>query len=222
MKNIIIAIDGPAGSGKTSSAKLIAEILGYKYIDSGAMYRAVSFAWLKSGLPIEEKFANEILDNIKLDLEPSDNGQKTILNGLDISDEIRSAEVTIAVSPISAMGTVRQRMIAMQREMGKNGGIVMDGRDIGTVVFPQAELKIFFTATVEERTTRRVNELKAKNVDCSFEEIKNQIIARDNYDTNRALSPMIPANDAIILDTTGMNLETQVETVIKIIKEMIN
>jgi CMP/dCMP kinase len=222
MKKIIIAIDGPAGSGKTSSAKLIAEKLGYKYIDSGAMYRAVSLAWLTSGLPIEEQYSEGILDNIKLDLEPSDVGQKTILNGLDVSNEIRSAEVTTAVSPISAMGTVRKKMIALQKEIGKDGGIVMDGRDIGTVVFPQAELKIFFTATVEERAQRRVNELKAKNIACSFQEIKEQIILRDNYDTTRELSPMVPADDAIILDTTGMNLETQVETVMSIIKGMMN
>lgn len=222
MKKIIIAIDGPAGSGKTSSAKLIAEKLGYKYIDSGAMYRAVSWAWLSSGLPINEEFAEEILDKIRLDLQPSSAGQKTILNGLDISDEIRSAEVTTAVSPISAMGTVRRKMILLQREMGKNGGIVMDGRDIGTVVFPQAELKIFFTATVKERAQRRVNELKAKGVNVSLEEIQEQITARDNYDTTRELSPMVPAADAIILDTTGMNLETQVETVMNIIKGIIN
>ncbi|MEI6091033.1 MAG: (d)CMP kinase [bacterium] len=222
MKKIIIAIDGPAGSGKTSSAKLIAEKLGYKYIDSGAMYRAVSWAWLSSGFPIDEEFAEEILDNIHLDLQPSENGQKTILNGIDISDDIRSTLVTTAVSPISAMGSVRKRMIAIQREIGKNGGIVMDGRDIGTVVFPQAELKIFFTATVQERAQRRVNELKAKGVSASLEEIQKQITARDNYDTTRELSPMIPAADAIILDTTGMNLETQVETVMNIIKGIMN
>ncbi len=221
MKNIIIAIDGPAGSGKTSSAKAIAEKLGYKYIDTGAMYRAVSLAWLKSGLPIDEQYAKEILNGIKLDLEPSENGQKTILNGIDVSDGIRSSEVTVAVSPISAMGTIRKTMIAIQRELGKNGGIVMDGRDIGTVVFPQAELKIFFTATVEERTQRRVNELTAKGVSCVYDEIKNQIIVRDNYDTTRELSPMVPAEDAIILDTTGMNLYTQVETVMKIIEGII-
>lgn len=217
MKKIIIAIDGPAGSGKTSSAKIIAEKLGYKYIDTGAMYRAVSFAWLISGLPIDEQYAEQILNGIKLELEPSPLGQRTLLNGKDVSENIRSAEVTTAVSPVSAMGTVRRMMIMLQRRMGKSGGIVMDGRDIGTVVFPQAELKIFFTATIEERAQRRVNELQAKGIVCNLEEIKQQITARDIYDTNRELSPMVPAEDAIILDTTGMNLETQVETVMKII-----
>jgi cytidylate kinase len=217
MKKIIIAIDGPAGSGKTSSAKIIAEKLGYKYIDTGAMYRAVSFAWLISGLPIDEQYAEQILNGIKLELEPSPLGQRTLLNGKDVSENIRSAEVTTAVSPVSAMGTVRRMMIMLQRQMGKNGGIVMDGRDIGTVVFPQAELKIFFTATIEERAQRRVNELQAKGIVCSLEEIKQQITARDIYDTTRELSPMVPADDAIILDTTGMNLETQVETAMKII-----
>lgn len=221
-KKIIIAIDGPAGSGKTSSAKLIAEVLNYKYIDTGAMYRAVSLAWLNLGLAIEESFAIEVLEKVVLDLEPSENGQKTILNGVDVSDAIRSQEVTKAVSPISAMGTVREKMIAMQREMGKKGGIVMDGRDIGTVVFPQAELKIFFTATSEERALRRFRELQAKGINADFDELHKQIIARDIYDETRELSPMKPAEDAIILDTTGMSLTEQVDEVMNIIKEKFN
>ena len=143
MKKIIIALDGPAGSGKTTSARLVAKKLGYLYIDTGAMYRAVTLEWLNSGTELNEENVNRITDNLMVNLEQSEIGQRTILNGKDVSDDIRLPEVTKFVSPVSAMAYVREKMVAQQREISKGGGVVMDGRDIGTVVFPNAELKIF-------------------------------------------------------------------------------
>ena len=221
MKKIIIALDGPAGSGKTSTAKVVAGELNYIYIDTGAMYRAVTLAWMRSGKEIDEKYANEIMDNVTVELKQSDNGLRTILNGEDVSDAIRDLKVTKLVSPVSAMGYIREKLVAQQRVIAKGGGVVMDGRDIGTVVFPNAELKIFFTATPEIRADRRLKELKEKGVEITHNEILEQIIARDKYDSTREIAPLKQADDAILMDTSYMNLQEQsnkvVEMAIKII-----
>ena len=155
MKKIIIAIDGPSGSGKSTTAREAAKILNYLYIDTGAMYRAVTLGWLRSGKEFNEDFICELVKNLNLDLKITNEGQKTFLNGLDVSFDIRKPDVTRWVSPVSAIDCVRTAMVEIQRNMGKSGGVVMDGRDIGTVVFPEAQLKIFLVASIEERAVRR-------------------------------------------------------------------
>ena len=221
MKKIIIAIDGPAGSGKSTTAKLAAEKLGYVYIDTGAMYRAVTLAWLRSKLELTEEILCNLLGKINIELRPSDAGQKTILNGEDVSEEIRTIEVTKNVSPVSAIGCVREKLVEMQRELGKNGGVVMDGRDIGTVVFPDAELKIFLIASVETRAVRRTLELKNKGINESIDDIKNQIVERDRYDSSREISPLKKAGDAIEIDTSNLTIEGQTEKVIELASAII-
>lgn len=222
MKKIVIAIDGPAGSGKSSSAKIVAERLGYIYIDTGAMYRAVTLEALRRGIAENEEEICKILDEIKIELRTSPQGQRTILNGVDVSDDIRLPEVTRLVSPVSAIGCVREKLVAEQRRIGGSGGVVMDGRDIGTVVFPNAELKIYLVASIAARAERRAKELREKGIPVEIEEIKKQIIERDNYDSSRAISPLRKAEDAILIDTSDMTLEQQSELIIELANKIIN
>lgn len=219
---IIIAIDGPAGSGKTTTAKLVAEELDYIYIDTGAMYRAVTLAWINSGKEMTEKNLTQIVDNIEIKLEPSASGQKTILNGEDVSDEIRTSEVTNYVSPVSAMSYVREKMVAQQRDYGRKGGAVMDGRDIGTVVFPDAQLKIFLIASIEARAQRRAKEMKQKGIDVSINEIREQIEQRDKYDSSRSNSPLKKAEDAIEIDTSNLTINEQKNKILELAKNIIS
>lgn len=223
MKKIKIAIDGPAGSGKTTTAKIVAEKLGYIYIDTGAMYRAVTLAWIRSGKELNENIICNLMENIDIKLKNSSTGQRTFLNNEDVSDDIRLPEVTKSVSPVSAIGCVREKLVAMQRELGKHGAAVLDGRDIGTVVFPDAELKIYLVASVDSRAERRTKELREKNMEFSVEEIKDQIIDRDNYDSSRAISPLRKAEDATEIDTSNLTIQQQCELIIdfaiKIIEE---
>ncbi len=221
MKKIIIALDGPAGSGKTTTAKRLAEKLSYVYIDTGAMYRAVTLAWMRSGLEINDKYAAKLVDSIKVELVNKGNGQLTYLDGKDVSDEIRTTEVTKLVSPVSAMPYVREKMVAMQREMGFKGGVVMDGRDIGTAVFPNADLKIFLIASIDARAERRTKEMLEKGMDANVEDIKQQIIDRDNYDSSREYSPLKKADDAIEIDTSNMTIDDQVDSIYNLAQEII-
>ncbi|MGE5479484.1 MAG: (d)CMP kinase [Chloroflexota bacterium] len=213
-KKLIIAIDGPAGSGKTTSAKIVAEKLGYIYIDTGAMYRAVTLAWLRSGSELTEDNVAEILDKIEIKLEQSPDGQRTLLDGEDVGEQIRTPDVTKFVSPVSAMPLVREKMVEQQREIGSRGGCVLDGRDIGTVVFPQADLKIFLVATIESRAERRRKELAAKGIAVEFGEMKKQIEDRDRYDSSRAMSPLRKADDAIEIDTSNLTIEEQTNKIL--------
>jgi cytidylate kinase len=214
-QGIIIAIDGPAGSGKSTTARLVAQKLGYLYIDTGAMYRAVTLAWIKSKTNLTTDNVDSILNAITIELKQGQNQQIVLLNGFDVSDEIRQPDVTSYVSPISAMKNVRDFLVAQQRNIGKLGGVVMDGRDIGTVVFPEAELKIFLIATPEERAKRRQLELHNKGIDQEYESILKSIIDRDNYDSNREISPLRKASDAVELDTTNLSIEEQCEFVVE-------
>jgi CMP/dCMP kinase len=214
MKKIIIAIDGPAGSGKTTTAKIVAEKLGYLYIDTGAMYRAVSLAWLKKSKEYDEIGVRRLCDEINIELKTSFKGQRTLIDGVDVSDEIRTPEVTKMVSPVSANGYVRNAMVALQRELGEKGGVVMDGRDIGTVVFPNAELKIFLVASIDARAQRRTLEMKQKGIPADEKEIKEQILYRDNYDSTRSHSPMYKADDAIEIDSSEITIEQQSEIIL--------
>lgn len=221
MKKIIIAIDGPAGSGKSTTAKLLSNKLGYLYIDTGAMYRAVTLYWLRSNLPLEEKYVASLLDNIKIDLLKGDSNLITLLNGEDVSSEIRKPEVTNFVSPISTFESVRNFLVAQQRNLGRAGGVVMDGRDIGTVVFPDAALKIFLIANTEERIRRRLKELRESGININEGEVRKQIVERDRIDSQRTYSPLRKAEDAIEIDTTNLTIEQQVEIIYNLALEKI-
>jgi cytidylate kinase len=221
MKNIKIAIDGPAGSGKTTTAKIVAEKLGYIYIDTGAMYRAVTLAWLRSGKQLTDYNICDLMKNLDISIKNTSSGQRTFLFDEDVSDDIRLPDVTKHVSPVSAIGCVREKLVAMQRELGKDGAAVLDGRDIGTVVFPDAELKIYLIASVESRAERRTKELREKNMEFSVEEIKQQISDRDNYDSSRAISPLRKADDAVEIDTSNLTIKQQCDLIIDFAKKII-
>lgn len=212
---IIIAIDGFSSSGKSTMARRLASAIGYRYIDSGAMYRAVTLFALEAGFigPDGQPDAAALeaaLPHIHVDFEPQPDGtQHTMLNGVDVEAEIRRLRVSNVVSPVAALPAVRHALVAMQKEMGRKRGIVMDGRDIGTVVFPDAELKIFMTADAEVRARRRYDELTAKGDSVSFEEVYQNVIRRDHADMTRAISPLRQADDAIVLDNSHMTVEEQ-------------
>ncbi len=228
MKKIIIAIDGYSSSGKSSFARAIAREMNYIYIDSGAMYRAVTLYCLRKGYVGNDflKTADIISDlreiNIGFAYNPDISGYETFLNSENVETQIRGVEVSSYVSRISLIPEVRSRMVELQREIGRERGIVMDGRDIGTVVFPDAELKIFMTASVEIRAKRRYDELKGKNMDVDFETIKNNIIVRDITDENRDISPLRRADDAIVLDNSRMTMTEQLRWIREIIKNKLN
>jgi cytidylate kinase len=214
-KKLIIAIDGYSSCGKSTFARLIAKDLNYIYIDSGAMYRAVTLFCMRrnfiSAAGVNMKGILTELNDINIDFvfNPDINEYETFLNSENVETEIRSMEVTSHVSRISQIYEVRDRMVELQRQIGVTKGIVMDGRDIGTVVFPDADIKIFMTASVEIRARRRFDELKNKGLNIDFEEIKRAIIARDIADENRDISPLKRADDAIILDNSRMNISDQ-------------
>ncbi len=214
---IIIAIDGFSSSGKSTMARRLASRIGYRYIDSGAMYRAVTLYALEAGLiasdgTIDEDSLVTALPHLQIDFEPqSDGTQHTMLNGIDVEDEIRRLRVSNAVSPVAAIPAVRHALVDMQKEMGKTKGIVMDGRDIGTVVFPQAELKIYVDATAETRAQRRFKEMVEKGAQVSYEDILANVVHRDHIDTTRSESPLRRADDAISLDNSRMTIEEQDE-----------
>lgn len=217
MKKITIAIDGFSSCGKSTMAKDLAREIGYIYIDSGAMYRAVTLYSIENdifkGEEIDtERLRKEIADiHISFQLNPETGRPDTYLNGINVENKIRNMEVSNRVSPIAALDFVREAMVAQQQEMGQAKGIVMDGRDIGTTVFPDAELKIFVTATPEIRAQRRYDELKAKGQEAGFEEILENVKKRDYIDQNREVSPLRKADDALLLDNTDLTISQQKE-----------
>lgn len=217
MKKITIAIDGHSSCGKSTMAKDLAREIGYLYIDSGAMYRAVTLYSLRNGLFTEQGIDTEALKaampNIRISfrLNPETLRPITLLNGEDVEEEIRTMKVSSHVSPIAALGFVRQALVEQQREMGKAKGIVMDGRDIGTVVFPDAELKVFVTASPEIRARRRYDELRAKGQTANYEEILANVKERDYIDQNREVGPLRQAADAVLLDNSDKTIAEQKE-----------
>ena len=214
---IIIAVDGFSSCGKSTMAKALARNIGYIYIDSGAMYRAVTLYCLDHGLidgdTVDTDTLRSLMDDIQIDFRPDpETGMThTFLNGIDVEREIRSMRVSDKVSPVSAIPFVRTAMVAAQQKMGERKGIVMDGRDIGTTVFPHAELKIFVTATPEIRARRRYDELKAKGQEASFDEILENVKQRDYIDQHREVSPLRKADDALLLDNSNLSIEQQKE-----------
>ncbi|MBP7151121.1 (d)CMP kinase [Porphyromonadaceae sp. NP-X] len=216
MKKIVVAIDGFSSGGKSTMAKDLAQDVGYTYIDSGAMYRAVALYALRNGwitendIDIEELKKN--IGSLKIDFKPNEQGvSETYLNGENVEKEIRTLEVANAASRVSALDFVRKELVRQQQQMGLQKGIVMDGRDIGTVVFPQAELKIFLTASPEIRARRRMEEMLAKGEKVSFEEVLANIKERDERDLHRAESPLRKADDAIIIDNSNLTRNEQRE-----------
>jgi len=225
LKKIIIAIDGPAASGKSTTAKHVAKALGYLHIDTGAMYRAMALKVLRSNISPADSAAIAKLANstsIRLIAPHEFNAKVRIeLDGVEVSDEIRSPEVTQIVSPVSTIAAVRSQMVNEQRAMGVHGGIVLEGRDIGTVVFPDAELKIFLIADTHERALRRRKDLERSHVDISIEQLERQIMERDAIDSHRDISPLKKADDAFELDTTHLTIEQQVDVIVRKAKEII-
>ncbi len=220
LKEIKIAIDGPAAAGKSTIAKITAEKLGYTYIDTGAMYRALTYKALKQSIDMNNGQAlGELLKETIISLEPKENGQVVRVDGVDVSEAIRSSEVTANVSQIAAHHPVRILMVEKQRQLGEQSGVVMDGRDIGTHVLPTAELKIFMTASVEERAERRYTENKARGIETSLEQLKKEIEERDEKDSNREVSPLRQAEDAVLLDTTAMSIEEVADEISRLAKE---
>ena len=228
MKNITIAIDGYSSTGKSTLAKQLAKHLGYVYVDTGAMYRAVTFFAMQHGYISNDYFDKETLVNgvesIKLNFVfNSEIGfAEMYLNNVNIEKQIRTIEVSNFVSKVAEVSQVRAKLVEQQQEMGKNKAIVMDGRDIGTVVFPNAELKIFMTASPETRAQRRFDELQAKGDSVSFEEVLKNVQERDYIDTHREDSPLVIAQDAIEIDNSYLTREEQFNTVLELIEEISN
>lgn len=219
-KNIQIAIDGPAGAGKSTIAKIVAEALGFTYIDTGAMYRAVTYKAMQQNIHLDDeaKLA-EMLEVSTIELKPSPQGQLVFLDGHNVSAEIRSNEVTSSVSQVAAHAKVRELLVAQQQKLAANGGVVMDGRDIATHVLKDAELKVFMSATVEERARRRLIDNQKRGIESSLEKLQKEIALRDKKDSEREASPLIQAEDAIFLDTTALSIDDAAQAILKLAEE---
>lgn len=215
-----IAIDGPASAGKSTVAKLVAHRLGYVYCDTGAMYRAVTWAALKRGVKLDDNLAlEEMVAEIKISFTPSDEGQRVYVDQDEVTDDIRLPEIANNVSTVAAQLSVREALTKRQQEIAFKGGIVMDGRDIGTTVLPDAQVKIFLVASVKERALRRFKENKAKGIMADLEQLEQEIAERDRKDSTRAVSPLVQAADAVKVDTTMLSIEQVVAKIMGIIQK---
>ena len=219
MKEINIAIDGPASSGKSTVAKILAKNYGYIYTDTGAMYRGVTYLAIKHHVPFsdEEKLV-ALLDRYPITFEQTSDGQKVYANGEEITEAIRQNDVTNGVSEVSAWSKVREKLVEVQKAIAKNGGVVMDGRDIGTVVLPKADVKIFLTASAEVRAKRRFDELQQKGDKTPYAQILAETKQRDKQDSERAIAPLKQAADAVLLDTSGDTVEQSVNAILDIVR----
>lgn len=219
-KRCLVAIDGPVGAGKSTVAKITARKLNIVYIDTGAMYRAVGLYVTRKGLDTKDaNQVNSVLDEISLDVKLSNEGQKIFLNGEDVTKLIRTPEISMAASNVSAVKEVREKLVEIQRNLAESKSVIMDGRDIGTVVLPNATTKIFLNADLDVRADRRYKELIKKGQNVTFEDVKNDIIKRDKNDMSRAASPLKKADDAVEVDTTGKTLDEVVNDIISIVNE---
>jgi len=224
-KKIIIAIDGLSGCGKSSTAKLLAKEMSYKYLDSGAMYRAVTLYIIENSIDYQNlKKLNNILDEIRLEFikENTSDSYQIFLNNKNVEKKIRSKKVSELVSEISKISIIRKKLVKMQRKIGDNKGIVMEGRDIATVVFPDAELKIFMQADINVRAKRRLKDFEKIGKKISLKEVKLNLLERDNKDSSRKDSPLKITSDSLILDTTSISLQDQIEFIKKEVKKIIN
>ena len=214
MKNLVVAIDGPAGAGKSTVAQLAARKLGCTYIDTGAMYRAVAWKTLQRKQPVTDELILDVVKDVHVELAYVEGKTTVSVDGTDVTGEIRTPEVTAIVSQVAALGPVRSRMVELQRRMAAKGSVLMDGRDIATSVLPDANVKIFLTASIEERARRRFKEMQAKGYNVSLEELQKDIAARDKADSEREISPLVQAPDAELLDTSHMGIDEVVQAII--------
>ena len=219
---IAVAVDGPAGAGKSSISKIVAKKLGYLYIDTGAMYRSVTWAVLHNHIDVNNQTAVEaLLPELDLTMEPSVDSCKVFIAGEDITDYIRTPQVNNAVSIVASYKGVRQYLVERQRLMAEAGGVILDGRDIGSVVLPNAELKIYLTASVEARAMRRYLEVKGTVNEQTLEDIKDSVMQRDDMDKNRKESPLIQVEDAVLVDSSEMTFDETVEHILHLVQERI-
>ena len=218
--HMAVAIDGPSGAGKSSLARCCAEKLGFLYVDTGAIYRTLGLAVLRAGIDRKDEAAvMDLLPKLSLEMKYDEAGeQRMLLNGEDVSKEIRLPEISLAASDVSAHARVREYLLETQRRLARENNVIMDGRDIGTVVLPHAELKIFLTASPEARAQRRVLQLREKGVESSFEEVLQDIRYRDEQDSNRAAAPLRQADDAILLDTSDLSFEESFQAISELIR----
>ena len=219
---IAVAVDGPAGAGKSSISKIVAKKLGYLYIDTGAMYRSVTWAVLHNHIDVNNQKAVEaLLPELDLTMEASDDSCKVFIAGQDVTDFIRTPQVNNAVSIVASYKGVRQYLVERQRLMAEAGGVILDGRDIGSVVLPNAELKIYLTASVEARAMRRFLEVKGTVNEQTLEDIKDSVMQRDDMDKNRKESPLIQVEDAVLVDSSDMTFDETVEHILHLVQERI-
>ncbi|WP_019553033.1 (d)CMP kinase [Propionispira raffinosivorans] len=217
MRNLVVAIDGPAGAGKSTVAQLAAEKLAYTYIDTGAMYRAVAWKVLQQAATnITEELILSVAADIEVDLQYIDRKSIIFVDGIDVSGEIRTPEVTALVSQVAKIGVVREKLVALQRKMAQRGSVLMDGRDIATNVLPNADVKIFLTASIDERAARRWRQLQLNGYSVDMSELKQEIAARDKADSEREISPLVQAADAVLIDTTRLSIDQTVEAILNL------
>lgn len=216
-----VAIDGPGGAGKSTISKAAAKALGFVYIDTGAMYRAAALYCLRQGIDIKNNHAAaaKAVDAISIDIEYREDGQHIFLNGEDVTDKIRTPEVSMGASDVSAIPAVRERLVAFQRKLADEKNVIMDGRDIGTHVLPDAQVKIFLTADATVRAKRRHAELLEKGVQASFDDVLSDILKRDKNDETRAVSPLVPAADSVLIDTGDLDFDQSLAAVLSLIQD---
>ncbi len=220
---IHVAIDGPAGAGKSTIARKAAAALGFVYVDTGALYRTLGLGMLRRGIePTDAQAVCALLGEVRVALRYIDGAQHVFLDGEDVSDAIRTPEASMAASNVSAIPAVREHLFSLQQDIAAQNNVIMDGRDIGTVVLPQAEVKIFLTASPEARAQRRFKELEEKGMPAPYDEVLADIVQRDHNDTHRAVAPLRRAEDAVLLDTSDLTLDESYQAVIQIIKEKTN
>ncbi|MCC8159814.1 MAG: (d)CMP kinase [Oscillospiraceae bacterium] len=223
MNYISVAIDGPAGAGKSSVSKAAAESLGFTYIDTGAMYRAVALFAIENGIDVKndrETLINR-LDEVEIDIRYTSEGQRVYLNRRDVSGRIRNEDVSVGASDVAVIQEVRDKLVLLQRKMAQSANVIMDGRDICSYVLPNAQVKIFLTASAESRAMRRYEQLKEKGAECDLQKIKEDMEYRDKNDSGRAVAPLKKADDAVLVDTTELNFEQSVEKIKELIKDVL-
>ena len=218
-EKLVIAIDGPAGAGKSTIAKFVAEALGYIYIDTGAMYRSVAWKFLQEKQEFSQDLVSKLASKTVITFKQEAKLNRVYVDGIEVTEAIRTPEVTKIVSKISAVAEVREAMMNQQRRMGESGGVVLDGRDIGTVVFPNADLKIFLTASTKERALRRYQEILAKGMEVDLRQLQADIEHRDKQDRERKIAPLCCAKDAVYIDTSAMSIQEVTSKILTLVQE---